>query len=557
MKQWVMAGLLVLIMLAGAVPASAADLKVSKSQVRLWIGPDGAVRVNEIHTYEIPDGTDGVLRDFTYGTHENVSGFRAGEVDGSARVGEVADEEVRPVAVKEGGTGWELLMDGRGGKRTFLLSYLLEDALKVYGGYSDLEVGLFSSTSYEFEGLRNFEVSVVLPGNAGAASIRPYTRNMNGSEVDVKDNGVIFHDPLVEEPLDAAYRLFFPSDVMADAVKGNAPQTLEEAAKAEEKRYTYLAAIRPYRETFENAGFPIALAFILAGLAGLAMPQRLPIAKRDEAMILSLDLVYLHFVRWAGRFTPRATDAVLYGLLEKRAVSVTGGPGEQVWEVKGGTDRLEPHEQLFIRKLFRNTGGRRILGPAEIKSDRAKRALKEWHRSVLLMLEEAGTMNLKIPKRVLLISALIPTAATIIGVVVAAMPAGWLAAFLAGILVFLYLHAKNMHWRWLGIAYGLYLTLSVAAFDVPDTGAVILLFVIGYLLVWLFFPRALLVSRFAYRLKYAINRLIYTGDRFRVPDGTLEENRLREHRVHVLAPKFKGLAGMIRNRKEKEVKADG
>lgn len=557
MKQWVVAGLLMLIMLAGAVPATAADLKVSKSQVRLWIGPDGAVRVNEIHTYEIPDGTGEVLRDFTYGTHENVIGFRAGEVDGSARVGEVADEEVRPVAVKEGGTGWELLLDGRGGRRTFLLSYLLEDALKVYDGYSDLEVGLFSSTSYEFEGLRNLEVSVVLPGNAGAASIRPYTRNMNGSEVDVKENGVIFRDPVVEEPLDASYRVFFPSGVMTDAVKGTEPQTLEEAAKAEEKRYTHIAAMRPHRETFEKVGFPLALAVILAGLLSFAVPQRLPIMKKDEDLILSMDLVYLHFVRWGGRFTPRSADAMLYGLLEKRAVSVTGGPGGQVWEVKGSTERLEPHEQQFIRKLFRNMGGRRILGPAEIKSDRAKRALREWHESVLLMLEEAGTVNLKIPKRVLLVSALVPTAAAILGAVVSAMPAGWLAAFLAGILVFMYLHVKNLHRRWLGIVYGLYLTLSVAAFDVPGTGAVILLFVIGYLLVWLFFPRALLVSRFAYRLKYAINRLIYTGDRFRVPDGTTEEKRLRENRVHVLAPKFKGLARMIRDREEKETKTDG
>ncbi|EMR06437.1 hypothetical protein C772_01708 [Bhargavaea cecembensis DSE10] len=547
MKQWVMAGLTALMVLAGAVPAAAAEVKVSSSQVRLWIGPEGAVRVNEIHTYEIPEGTGEVLRDFTYGNHENVIGFRAGEVDGAARVGEVEDDEVRPVAVQENGTGWELLLDGRGGKRTFLLSYLLEDALKVYDGYSDLEVGLFSSTSYEFEGLRNLEVSVILPGNAGAASIRPYTRNMNGSEVELKDNGVIFRDPIVEEPLDASYRVFFPSGDMTEAVKSAAPVPLEEAVKAEEERFTHAAAVRGHRETFEKAGFPLALAFILAGLVSLAVPQRLPITRRDEALILSLDLVYLHFVRWAGRFTPRAADAMLYGLLEKGAVSVTGGPDAKVWEVKGSTDRLEPHEQLFIRKLFRDTVGRSTLGPRELESDRAEKALREWHGAVLHMLEEAGTMNLRIPKRVLLISALVPTAAAIIGAVVAAMPAGWLAAFLAGIIVFLYVHMKKMHWRWLAVVYGVYLTFGVAAVDVPGTGAVILLFVIGYLLVWLFFPRTLLVSRFAYRVKYAINRLIYTDDRFRLPDGTPEERRLREHRVHMLAPKFRGLARLYRD----------
>ncbi|MGM9921038.1 MAG: DUF2207 domain-containing protein [Bhargavaea sp.] len=557
MKRWVTAVLAMLVVLAGAVPAAAEDVTVSKSQVRLWIGPEGAVRVNEIHTYEIPDGTGAVLRDFTYGIHENIIGFSAGEVDGASQVGEVADDEVRPVAVRENGTGWELLLDGKGGKRTFLLSYLLEDALQVYDGYSDLEVTLFSSTSYEFEGLRNLEVSVVLPGGAGAASIRPYTRNMNGSEVDLKDNGVIFRDPVIEEPLDASYRVFFPSGVLTEAVKGSAPMTLEEAAKAEEERFTHAAAVRPYRETFEKAGFPIALAFILAGIASLAVPQRLPIMRRDEALILSLDLVYLHFVRWAGRFTPRAADAMLYGLLEKRAVSVTGGPGNQVWEVKGGTARLEPHEQLFVRNMFRETAGGRILGPREIESDRAKKALREWHGSVLKMLEEAGTLNLVIPKRVLLVSALVPTAAAITGAVVSAMPAGWLAAYLAGILVFLYLHVKNMHWRWLGFVYGLYLTLGVAAFDVPGTGAVILLFVIAYLLVWLFFPRALFVSRFAYRLKYAINRLIYTEDRFSVPEAAPEERRLREHRIHVLAPKFRGLARMYRDWTGIGGKADG
>ncbi|KZE37455.1 hypothetical protein AV656_12880 [Bhargavaea cecembensis] len=547
MKRWVMAGLAVLMVLAGAVRVSAADVKVTGSQVRLWIGPEGAVRVNEIHTYEIPEGTKEVLRDFTYGTHENVIGFNAGEVDRTARVGEVADDEVRPVAVQENGAGWELLLDGRGGSRTFLLSYLLEDALNVYDEYSDLEVGLFSTTSYEFEGLRNLEVSVILPGHAGAASISPYTRNMNGSEVDLKDNGVIFRDPVVEEPQDASYRVFFPSGVMTEAVKGAAPLSLEEAKKAEEERFTHAAAMRPYRETFEEVGFPLALTFIMAGLVSLAVPQRLPITRRDEALILSMDLVYLHFVRWAGRFTPRAADAMLYGLLEKRAVSVTGGPDAQVWEMRGSTARLEPHEQLFVRKLFRETAGGRILGPREIESERAKKALREWHGSVLAMLEEAGTMNLRIPKRVLLIAALVPTAVAITGAVVAAMPAGWLAAFLAGIFVFLYLHVKKMHWRWLGFLYGLYLTFCVAALDVPGAGAVILLFVIGYLLVWLFFPRALLVSRFAYRVKYAINRLIYTDDRFRVQDGTSEEHRLREHRVHVLAPKFRGLARMYRD----------
>lgn len=557
MKRWMMAVLTALTVLAGTIPAAAAEVTVSKSQVRLWIGPEGAVRVNEIHTYEIPDGTGEILRDFTYGAHENVTGFLAGEVDGAAQVGEVADEEVRPVAVRENGTGWELLLDGGGGKRTFLLSYLLEDALKVYEGYSDLEIGLFSSTNYEFEGLRNLEVSVILPGNAGAANIRPYTRNMNGSEVERKDNGVIFRDPVVEEPTDASYRVFFPSGVLTEAVKGDAPVTLEEAAKAEEKRFTHIAAMRPYRETFEYVGFPVALAFILAGLVSLALPQRLPVTRRDEAMILSLDLVYLHFVRCAGRFTPRAADAMLYGLLEKGAVSVTGGPGGQVWEMKGSTAKLEPHEQLFVRKLFRDAVGRSVLGPQELESDRAKKALREWHGSVLSMLEEAGTMNLRIPRRVLLISALVPTAAAITGAVVAAMPAGWLAAFLAGILVFLYVHVKKIHLRWLGLLYGGYLTFGVAALDVPGTGAVILLFVIGYLLVWLFFPRALLVSRFAWRLKYAINRLIYTEDRFRVPDGTPEEQRLREHRVHVLAPKFKGFMRMYRDRVKEGVKVDG
>lgn len=547
MKRWMMAVLTALMVLAGTIPAAAAEVTVSKSQVRLWIGADGSVRVNEIHTYQFPDGTGEVLRDFIYGNHENVIGFRAGEVDGAAQVGEVADEEVRPVAVRENGTGWELLLDGGGGKRTFLLSYLLEDALKVYDEYSDLEIGLFSSTSYEFEGLRNLEVSMILPGNAGAASIRPYTRNMNGSEVDLKDNGVIYRDPVIEEPLDASYRVFFPSEVMTETVKEAAPMSLEEAAKAEEERFTHIAAMRQHRETFEKVGFPIALAFILAGLASLAVPQRLPITRRDEALILSMDLVYLHFVRWAGRFTPRAADAMLYGLLEKGAVSVTGGPDTKVWEVKGSTDRLEPHEQLFIRKLFRDTVGRCTLGPRELESDRAEKALREWHGAVLRMLEEAGTMNLRTPKRVLLISALVPTAAAIIGAVAAAMPAGWLAAFLAGILVFLYVHMKKMHWRWLGLLYAGYLTFGVAAVDVPGTGAVILLFVLSYLLVWLFFPRTLLVSRFAYRVKFAINRLIYTDDRFRMPDGTSEERGLREHRVHVLAPKFRGFARMYRD----------
>ncbi|SIT87251.1 DUF2207 domain-containing protein [Edaphobacillus lindanitolerans] len=520
-------------------PAAASEIKASDSQIRIWIRADGTLDVNEIHTYRLPAAASEVTRQFPESDDYQVHNFSAGEVaGGSKKIGEVTDENVRALPAKMDGAEAWIGVPAGSGEKVLIYAYQLEGPLSVYKEYSDLDITFFSGYSREFTGLENLEVSVVLPGNAGEASIRPFTRNMNGSDVDIRTNGLTFRDPVVEYPEEASYRVFFPSDVLSGAKKTAAPVTLEEAYAQEKEQFRLKAMMKPFRDGFILYGGLSVFLLCLLAAAGLFVPQRVPLMISRPGLILGTDPLYLHIIQRAGRFSPSVLDAAVFSLLEKGRVAATGQGPAKTYRLLCRKDELLPFERELVEGFFRREpGGTWILTPEDAESARNDRRLRAWQETLLQLFEDAGTISRKIPRIVLLMSALIPAAAGVAGAVADGKPVWWIAVFAVLIGLSVFLHVNYYPLRRLAV---LHLAVTVGGammLDSPDVGAVILLAAVAYVIAWLLYPRVILSSLFAGRLKYAINYVAWKPPRQNLEELSPKEVQLWRNREDLLRKK--------------------
>lgn len=539
MKKKLAGAALMLFLLMLAMPVWAADLKASDSQIRIWVRADGTLDVNEIHTYTIPPGTAELLRQFPDSDSFRARGFSAGEIiGGPGKIGEVAGEHVRALSAAQDGSEVRIGIPEGGGRHRLIYAYQLDGALSVYKEYSDLDVTFYSGWSREFEGLENLEVSVVFPENTGESSIRPFTRNMNGSDADIRPNGITFRDPLVEYPEEASYRVFFPSDVLTGAAKKPAPMSLEEAYREEADLFKRKADMKPYRDAFSLYGGMAGFIVLLLAAATLFIPQRVPVMISRRELILGTDPLYLHMIQRAGRFSPAVLDAAVMSLLEKGKVAAAGQGKAKTYRLLVQPDGLLPFEQALVEGFFkREPGGAWLLSPADAEAARRNRRLRDWQTSLVPLFEEAGTLNRRIPRFVLLTAAAVPAMAGVLGGIVSGKPVWWTLLFAAGLAVLLFFHSKKPERRWIAVPYVLYLLAGVVMYGFPDTGAVVIIALAAYLIVWLLFPRTVLRSLFANRLKYAINRFAWRPERRDFTGFSPKEVQLWENRSAVLRNK--------------------
>lgn len=416
------------IMLFVILPSSmtfAKSFTIDEVQIRVWVQPNGDVLVNEIFTYALDGKFERLTRSFPTKRNNDISQFEAYLInEQNPVVGNLNNDMLTRLNVTTEGSTMITELPANDQTLSVLYFYRMNQAVKSYESYSDLEITFFDKGKSHDTDYKNVSISYALPGDVGDVNIHGFMHDRQGSIDKVYRNGIHFKTPESQAHTVTATRIFYPSDIMTEQQKVEAPYSLEEAIEIETRRLngTILG-----QSPVKNSIIGLTIIFVLIALIMLFIRQRLFAFFGNANMVLEADPLYVSFVDRNNVWHSKSFLAGLFSLVEKEVVGVKMEPAAGrfmkhpdvpektfVFQIKNSMQKLIPHEQTLVTWLFKPSSTEQLFHLHDIagraqgekvnrsRYEKKQREFEEshhdWHEEVENLVKEARIFSSWIPK---------------------------------------------------------------------------------------------------------------------------------------------------------------
>ena len=183
MKKLIALLTIMLVIILPSPMIQAKSYTIDEVQIKGWIYPNGDMMVNEIFTYTFDGEFSELSRSFPNRHNAQIEGFEAHLINSKRPVvGEITSDMLTPMNVETNGTTRTTKVDAKNKTISVFYVYLMNDAVKSYETYSDLDVTFFESGKNHSTDYRNVTISYVLPGDAGdIKNVHGFMHDQNGS----------------------------------------------------------------------------------------------------------------------------------------------------------------------------------------------------------------------------------------------------------------------------------------------------------------------------------------------------------------------------------------
>lgn len=413
--------------------AFAKSYTIDKVEIRGWVEPNGNILMNEIFTYTFDGQYSELRRAFPEKHSKKIDQFEAYIITKENPViGEITDNILMRIPVWAEGRKLVSEIGPNSTSVSVLYKYYMRGAVKSYETYSDLDILFFDDGANHAIDFENVNISFKLPADVGEDNIHGFIHDRSGNIQKLHKDGIIFETPISKAYTETSTRVLFPSDIMTEQSKGEAPTSLD-AVIAEEEKLLQSKNWKLEKIPLINKALEIVpvLFLLLTFALFFLLPQRWFLLSGDVKTVLDTDPVHLFYINKNGKWHPKNFLSGLFSLREKEIVDLSweetaeeyknnSYAGEKTFSFRlNKTNKeLSPSEQSLVSWLFQlnpltdednfhlqDAAGVNILeDSSKVRKSHFKKRKKfdkmhrQWHKEVNTSLKKAHIYTDFIPR---------------------------------------------------------------------------------------------------------------------------------------------------------------
>lgn len=422
-----------MLILFGNSTVFAKSYTIDNVQIRGWVEPNGNILMNEIFTYTFDGEYSELLRAFPEEHRKQIDQFEAYKITiDNPEIGGITSDILMRIPVWAEGNKLVSEIDPNSSSISVLYKYYMRGAVKSYDTYSDLDILFFEDSVNHAIDYENVNISFKLPADVGEDKIHGFIHDRSGNIQSLHKDGIIFETPKSKAYTETSTRVLFPSDIMTEQSKGEAPTSLD-AVIAEEEKLLQSKNWKLEKVPLINNALEIVLVIFLLLIFALLflLPQRWFLLSGDVETVLEIDPVCLFYINKNGKWHPKNFLSGLFSLKEKEIVNLSweqtaeeyknnsyAGENTLSFHLNKTNKELSPYEQSLVSWLFQlnpltdddkfhlqDAAGVNILEDSfKVRKSHFKKRKKfdethrQWHKEVNTLLKKEHVYTGFIPK---------------------------------------------------------------------------------------------------------------------------------------------------------------